>query len=97
MPHRILVPLDDSELAERAVPYADELAAALGAEVELLEVLPPTGEPEEESHALYLQIEALQRAGALVPRATKTESIVLRGAPAEVIVARAEEIGRAHV
>src|SRR5213079_1828263 len=36
------------------------------------------------------QIEALQRAGALVPRATKTESIVLRGAPAEVIVARAE-------
>lgn len=38
---KILVPLDGSELAERALPYAGELAAALGAELVLLGVVPP--------------------------------------------------------
>ncbi|MFC1999393.1 universal stress protein [Chloroflexota bacterium] len=36
---RILVPLDGSELGERALPYVEELAAATGAEVLLLEVV----------------------------------------------------------
>jgi nucleotide-binding universal stress UspA family protein len=40
MPERILVPLDGSELSARAVPWADHLAGALQAEVELLHVLP---------------------------------------------------------
>jgi nucleotide-binding universal stress UspA family protein len=39
MPGRLLVPLDGSELSTRAVPWADHLAGALQAEVELLHVL----------------------------------------------------------
>lgn len=38
---KILVPLDGSELAERALPYAGELAQALGAKLILLGVVPP--------------------------------------------------------
>jgi nucleotide-binding universal stress UspA family protein len=40
MAERILVPVDGSELSARAVPWADQLAGALHAEVELLHVLP---------------------------------------------------------
>lgn len=40
MTYRILVPLDGSELAERAIPWADELAGGLQASVELLRVVP---------------------------------------------------------
>jgi nucleotide-binding universal stress UspA family protein len=39
MPRRILVPLDGSPLSEEVVPWVDELAAALDAEVELIRVL----------------------------------------------------------
>lgn len=38
---QILVPLDGSELAEGAVPHAEELAKALGARVTLLSVIEP--------------------------------------------------------
>src|SRR5437899_1783658 len=40
MMYRVLVPLDGSELADQAIPWADELGGALQAEVELLRVLP---------------------------------------------------------
>ncbi len=36
---RILVPLDGSPLAEVALPYAEELALRLGAEITLLQVV----------------------------------------------------------
>ncbi len=39
MARRILVPLDGSDLSERVIPWADELAAAMHAEVELVRVL----------------------------------------------------------
>ena len=38
---KILVPLDGSKLAEKALPYAEELAAKLGAELILTWVLHP--------------------------------------------------------
>jgi nucleotide-binding universal stress UspA family protein len=38
---KIVVPLDGSELAQRALPYASELAQALGAKLILLGVVPP--------------------------------------------------------
>ncbi len=41
MIQKILVPLDGSELAERALPYASELAQALKAKLILLGVVPP--------------------------------------------------------
>jgi len=40
---RILVPLDGSDLAREIVPRVQEMAAAHGAEVILLEVLPASG------------------------------------------------------
>lgn len=42
MAYRILIPLDGSSRAERAVPVVDRLAEALGAEVEVLRVVDPT-------------------------------------------------------
>lgn len=38
---QILVPLDGSDLAEGAIPHAEELAKALGARVTLLSVIEP--------------------------------------------------------
>jgi nucleotide-binding universal stress UspA family protein len=40
MYEKILVPLDGSELAEVALPYAEELASRLKTEVALLQVVP---------------------------------------------------------
>lgn len=47
MYQKILVPLDGSKLAERAIPWADELARTLGAEVTLLRVVGPNDIPDE--------------------------------------------------
>jgi nucleotide-binding universal stress UspA family protein len=44
---RILAPIDGSEHAERALDYALELAGQLGAEVEILIVVPETVETPE--------------------------------------------------
>ena len=39
--HKILVPLDGSALAEKALPYATSLAQKYGAEIILVQALPP--------------------------------------------------------
>jgi len=94
MPHRILVPLDGSELAEHAVPWADELAAALQANVELLEVLPLTVDwAEQQTDRPGPATDDLQRARGLVTKAAHVEGISLHGSPAPVIVARAQASG----
>jgi nucleotide-binding universal stress UspA family protein len=51
---RILVPLDGSELAEKALPYAEELAAKLGAEVVILNVRMPSEDPDNPEHRAYI-------------------------------------------
>ena len=40
--NRILVPLDGSKLAERAIPHAEEFARIFGSSIILLQVLDPT-------------------------------------------------------
>ncbi|HEX7556037.1 MAG TPA: universal stress protein, partial [Leptolinea sp.] len=40
--NRILVPLDGSTLAERAIPHAEQFARIFGASITLLQVLEPT-------------------------------------------------------
>ena len=40
--NRILVPLDGSTLAERAIPHAEQFARIFGASIILLQVLEPT-------------------------------------------------------
>ena len=51
---RILLPLDGSELAELALPYAEELARALGSEVVLYHVRGHEHAQQEHMHQAYL-------------------------------------------
>jgi nucleotide-binding universal stress UspA family protein len=51
---RILVPLDTSKLSEIALPYAEELAPKLGAEVILLHVRTSADAPDKTDHKTYM-------------------------------------------
>ena len=51
---RLLVPLDGSELAEVALPYAEELAEKLDSEVILINVRAPGEDPANPEHRVYL-------------------------------------------
>lgn len=84
---RIVVPLDDSELSTRAVPWAIRLAGALDADVELLTVLPDgeTGGTEE--------IEAQNRLAVVrsrFPDHKKVKVDVVGGEAEELIAERAQ-------
>jgi nucleotide-binding universal stress UspA family protein len=51
---RLLVPLDGSELAEIALPYAEEIARHLGSEIILVNVRTPTENLDKPEHRAYL-------------------------------------------
>ena len=97
---RLLVPIDGSELAEAALPYAEELAGRLGSEVVLLQVC--ESEEERTSHMRQLYIsrlaEAVERgtreyrrlAGRPESEEIKVESVIMAGNPAEKIIEYAE-------
>ena len=59
----ILVPLDESDLSERALPVAKELAGRLGATIHLLEAVQPQAElfsgPDSMAGSQY-QVEAMR-------------------------------------
>jgi nucleotide-binding universal stress UspA family protein len=63
MYNSILVPLDGSELAEVALPYAEDLAARLGSNIVLIYACEPSDEKHHRMHELYLQkmVEATRR------------------------------------
>ncbi len=99
----VLVPLDGSEVAERALPYAVAVARALGAPVLLVSVRQPAAaalrarrpeqadQVERETGAgadAYLE-QASGRLGAAVAH----ETVVRAGEPAEEIVSLARERG----
>lgn len=100
MYEKILVPMDGSELAEVALPYAEELAGRLGSEVILLHVCEQTQAQYHHMHQLYIQDmvtatkqgakKYLEKPGA---QAITVSSAVLDGHPAEKIVDYAEEQG----
>lgn len=55
--HHLLVPLDGSELAERALPFAEQMARATGATIHLARVVIPPSEHELDawaSEAMYV-------------------------------------------
>lgn len=52
---RILVPLDGSQLAEWALPYAEELAGAFNSEVTLIYVCQPAENQYRHMHQLYIK------------------------------------------
>jgi len=102
MYRRILVPLDGSELAEQAMPYARLLGRSLKADIDLLRVTEPV--PPEVGDILRgkypheiaagLQHQAKQYLDKLAPVAAKgglkVSCLVKEGSPAEVIVKAAE-------
>ena len=102
MYEKILVPLDGSELAEVALPYAEELAGRLGSEGTLLYVSESAEDQYHRIPQFYMQemAKATRRSaeGYLEKpegKAIKVESTVLVGHPADEIVAYAdrEDIG----
>lgn len=93
MYQRILVPLDTSELAEVALPYAEQMAGRLGSEITLMAVSHSAGEKEQRVFRSYIQetVEATkERANRYLEKPTaqdvKVESAILVGNPAEEIV-----------
>jgi len=98
---RILVPLDGSELAQIALPYAEKLAGVLGSQLILIYVSESVDDQYHHMHH-YLQqmVEAAkQNAERYLDkqegRTIKVDSVILAGDPAEEIVKYAgkEDIG----
>jgi nucleotide-binding universal stress UspA family protein len=100
---RMLVPLDGSELAERALSYAKELAIHLGSEVILINVRMPAENPDEPEHRFYISKMAaateqdIKKSPALPSgQKVKVESAIIGSPgllthPADVIVDYAEK------
>lgn len=100
MYEKILVPLDGSELAEVALPYAGELAGRLGSEVTLIHVCESTEEQYHNMHQIYIQKmtgvtkqlikKYIEKSGAA---SITVKGELLNGHPAEQILDFAEKEG----
>ena len=98
MYEKIMVPLDGSELAEVALPYAEELAVQLGSEIILISVSELLKDPQEEIDQSYFQkiVESIKERAArysgqpATTQAIKVKSVLLSGHPAEKIVEYAD-------
>ncbi|MDE3096182.1 MAG: universal stress protein [Chloroflexota bacterium] len=99
----VLVPLDGSEVAERALPYAAAVARALGAPVLLVSVRRPAATAlrarrPEQADRVERETEAaarsyLEEASGRLDAALAPETAVRAGEPAEEIVSLARERG----
>lgn len=95
---RILVPLDGSNLAELALPYAEELAAAFDSEVILVYVSEPAESQYRHMHQLYVEELAGQVRNRIkdyridmVSSMVTVSSVVLDGTPAKEVIDYAEK------
>jgi len=79
---KILVPLDGSDLAELALPYAQELATAFKSEIILLHVSEPSENHYRHMHELYVE-EVSDRMKERIRRVTP---VVVSGKPADEII-----------
>jgi len=93
MYEKILVPLDGSEIAEVALPYAEEMAGRLGSEITLISVSHSAEEQDQQMFQSYIQktVESMrERAERYLEkpseRIIKVDSTILVGNPAEEIV-----------
>ena len=84
---KILVPLDGSDLAELALPYAEELANAFKSEVILLHVSEPAESRYRHMHELYVQ----KVADRIKERIRKVSPVVVSGKSADEIISYAEK------
>jgi nucleotide-binding universal stress UspA family protein len=86
---KILVPLDGSDRAELALPYAKELAGAFNSELNLLYVTEPEDEEHLHMHQLYLERLALQMKKK--QHLKKVSPVVIAGKTVEEIVKYTEK------
>jgi nucleotide-binding universal stress UspA family protein len=84
---KILVPLDGSDLAELALPYAEELANAFKSEIILLHVSEPSESHYQHMHELYVK-EVSDRIKERIRRVTP---VVVSGKPADEIINYADK------
>jgi len=95
---RILVPLDGSDRAELALPFAEELAAKLGSEIILLCVSDSAEAEDYAKHEIYLeQITEIARRAARKLLTSPEQKVSIRstitiGLPAQEIVDFAEQV-----
>jgi nucleotide-binding universal stress UspA family protein len=87
---KILLPLDGSELAEAAIPYATNLAEQLEAEVHLLHVCPPEHQAYVHMHQIYMNsiVEGMRqkmKATWQSAKELKVQAEVVVGDPIKVI------------
>ncbi|HUV43260.1 MAG TPA: universal stress protein [Dehalococcoidales bacterium] len=98
MYQRILVPLDGSDRAELALPFAEELAAKLGSEIILLCVSDSAEAEDYAKHEIYLEqiTEVVKRAAKKLltnpEQKVSIRSAVTIGLPAQEIVDYAEQV-----
>ncbi len=95
---RILVPLDGSELSERALPYAEELAGVLNSEVEMVYVCESAESQYRHMHQLYIEKIAQTARNHIKAYHTKeagpaasVKAVILDGDPAAEIIDYAEK------
>jgi nucleotide-binding universal stress UspA family protein len=95
---KILVPLDGSELAQLALPFAEKIAGHLGSRIMLLYVCESLEDSRDPEHRLYLQkmtkvakADIEQYMDKLKRKRIKVESEILVGDPASEIVDYAQK------
>ena len=98
MYNRILVPLDGSELAQLAIPFAEKIAGCLGSRIMFIYVSESSEDSHNPEHQLYLQrITKVAKADVkkyidkLRRKRIKVESAILLGDPASEIVDYAQK------
>jgi nucleotide-binding universal stress UspA family protein len=84
---KILVPLDGSDLAELALPYAEELAIAFNSEVVLVHVSESVESEYQHMHQLYIE----DVAGQMKKGLKRVSPVVISGKPAEEILSYDEK------
>jgi nucleotide-binding universal stress UspA family protein len=84
---KILVPLDGSDLAELAIPYAEELATAFKSEIILLHVSEPSEDHYRHMHELYVEEVAVR----MKERIRRVSPVVVSGKPADEIIGYADK------
>lgn len=95
---KILVPLDCSDLAEIALPYAEELAGSMGSKITLIHISEETDDEHDHMHRAYIEkmVEITKQSikkyfVKLSVKSIKVDSVFFAGHIAEQIVDYAEE------